>query len=60
MEEHFTHLGWKYRGLAKKSALLTEAQRLIYLILHIWYESYSSVLVTLHTKANLFERQEHV
>ena len=47
-------------GLLKKSALLTEAERLIYLIHHNYNESYSSVLVTLHTKANLFEGQEHV
>ena len=62
-EEHFTHFGWKNYGLAKKSALLTEAQMcyhtsewLIYLIHHNWYESYSPVLVKLQIKANIYER----
>ena len=60
-------LDQKIMKLATKSAILNKAQRcnskceqLRYLIHKNWYESYSFVLVALHTKANLFERQEHV
>ena len=64
-EDHFTLFCLKKCGLAKKTTLLIKAQRcdnsewLIHLICDNKYESYSSVPITLHTKANVFERKEN-
>ena len=40
----------QYNGFIHNECCYCTSERLLYLIHHNWYESYSPVLVTLHTK----------